>query len=333
MGGKGSGGRRVGAVRRQCQCSQCGREVVAAPVGPLPKYCKDCRGAIEYVSQAKEAQKKPCIFCGQKCQGNYCLACRKAGLTRKVTRCACGAKILPKSSQCWDCRQRANKAKTTRVCEQCGAAFYYKANSRNAGRFCGRRCTGLHIRDIAAAKRASKPPRPIPPLRACPTCASPIMGRSRRYCRPTCSPKIYQRRRTTCEECGCPLPPRKSRNCSNCAMAARRKRAKAKPGWKEKRRIARRIAKGRRKARQRGLHAESVNHLEVFARDGWKCQLCGCNTPTRLRGGCSPNAPELDHIIPLSKGGPHTYANTQCACRRCNLDKRDNIKGQFRLAI
>lgn len=31
----------------------------------------------------------------------------------------------------------------------------------------------------------------------------------------------------------------------------------------------------------------------------------------------------LDHIVPISKGGPHTYSNTQCLCRDCNLKKSD----------
>jgi 5-methylcytosine-specific restriction endonuclease McrA len=28
----------------------------------------------------------------------------------------------------------------------------------------------------------------------------------------------------------------------------------------------------------------------------------------------------------LSKGGAHTYANTQCLCRKCNSDKSDTVE-------
>ena len=58
----------------------------------------------------------------------------------------------------------------------------------------------------------------------------------------------------------------------------------------------------------------SYNHI---------CNTCGGHTPKELRGTYELNAPEIDHIIPLSKGGEHTYANVQLLCRRCNLNKSD----------
>lgn len=33
----------------------------------------------------------------------------------------------------------------------------------------------------------------------------------------------------------------------------------------------------------------------------------------------------LDHVIPMSKGGGHTYANTQCSHLKCNVDKGARI--------
>ncbi|MFC5490617.1 HNH endonuclease [Dokdonella soli] len=29
----------------------------------------------------------------------------------------------------------------------------------------------------------------------------------------------------------------------------------------------------------------------------------------------------MDHVIPLSLGGTHTWHNTQCLCRSCNVSK------------
>lgn len=49
----------------------------------------------------------------------------------------------------------------------------------------------------------------------------------------------------------------------------------------------------------------------VFARDGWTCQYCGAP------------AENLDHVIPRSKGGPHTWDNVVAACRRCNSRKEN----------
>jgi hypothetical protein len=87
-----------------------------------------------------------------------------------------------------------------------------------------------------------------------------------------------------------------------------------------------RIYKAKRRALERSDQADAVNPFVVFRRDKWTCKMCGVRTPRRLRGTCEPNAPEMDHIIPLSAGGAHSYANTQCACRECN-----NRKGSAQL--
>lgn len=70
---------------------------------------------------------------------------------------------------------------------------------------------------------------------------------------------------------------------------------------------------------------ERINPIKVLNRDGWVCQLCGKDTPKALRGMKHDDAPEVDHIIPLAKGGRHVYGNLQCACRRCNMSKSDRL--------
>ncbi len=49
----------------------------------------------------------------------------------------------------------------------------------------------------------------------------------------------------------------------------------------------------------------------VFARDGWVCQYCGAP------------AENLDHVVPRSKGGEHSWENVVAACRRCNARKEN----------
>jgi 5-methylcytosine-specific restriction endonuclease McrA len=74
----------------------------------------------------------------------------------------------------------------------------------------------------------------------------------------------------------------------------------------------------RRARRFGGAYDPTVDAFKVFERDGWRCQMCGCDTPRELRGRTAPNAPELDHIIPMADGGGHTWDNVRCACYRCN---------------
>jgi len=55
----------------------------------------------------------------------------------------------------------------------------------------------------------------------------------------------------------------------------------------------------------------ALNRRAVFARDDHACQYCGTG------------AENLDHVLPRSRGGPHTWENVVAACRRCNLRKGD----------
>ena len=57
----------------------------------------------------------------------------------------------------------------------------------------------------------------------------------------------------------------------------------------------------------------AVNRRTVFARDASTCQYCGAS------------AENLDHVIPRSKGGPHTWENVVAACRPCNTRKEDRL--------
>ncbi len=56
----------------------------------------------------------------------------------------------------------------------------------------------------------------------------------------------------------------------------------------------------------------ALNRRGVFVRDGHRCQYC--NAP----------AENIDHVIPRSKGGPHTWENVVAACRPCNARKMDH---------
>lgn len=120
-----------------------------------------------------------------------------------------------------------------------------------------------------------------------------------------------------CKECGCDCETSygdtRSVYCSN----------------KCSRRYNKRIRRKMERARLRNVKVETVDPIKVFNRDGWRCQICGKKTPKAKRGSIDERAPELDHIVPLSAGGEHSYANTQCACRQCNARKGGTVYGQL----
>jgi hypothetical protein len=72
------------------------------------------------------------------------------------------------------------------------------------------------------------------------------------------------------------------------------------------------------------VDAEEVLFSAVVDRDNAICQLCqrpvsmGYRWPHQM-------SPELDHKVPVSRGGPHTYENVQLAHRICNLRKGAKI--------
>jgi len=59
----------------------------------------------------------------------------------------------------------------------------------------------------------------------------------------------------------------------------------------------------------------------VFARDGGRCVYCGAA------------ATSLDHVVPRSRGGPHTWDNVVAACRRCNHTKADRSLAEMGWAL
>ena len=121
------------------------------------------------------------------------------------------------------------------------------------------------------------------------------------------------------------------RSCSDCGVAYSdwplsrmgRGSSRCQPCQDEANRLILKAGRAAREARERGAKGYAFNVFDVFERDGWRCQLCDCSSPKRLRGTYHPSAPELDHIKPLSKGGEHTMENTQLLCRTCNIMKSD----------
>ena len=71
------------------------------------------------------------------------------------------------------------------------------------------------------------------------------------------------------------------------------------------------------------IKAESINSYAVFKKDNWTCRMC--STKVQKVNIYANDAAELDHIIPISKGGTHTLDNVQTLCRQCNQFKSDKM--------
>ena len=135
-----------------------------------------------------------------------------------------------------------------------------------------------------------------------------------------------------CMDCGCVIEvPKKL--CPTC-------KAKHEVAKQEKKKIKRR-SKYLRNERTRYAHAKkngkvdwTISLEKLMKRDGNICALCGepvdVNAYRITEEGhfiAHGKYPSIDHIVPLSRGGTHTWGNVQLAHCSCNAVKGDTIEG------
>jgi len=66
-----------------------------------------------------------------------------------------------------------------------------------------------------------------------------------------------------------------------------------------------------------------LSRREVFLRDDYTCQYCGIHTRDLT----------LDHVMPKSRGGKHTWENLVSACRTCNHRKGGKSLAEARMQL
>jgi hypothetical protein len=205
----------------------------------------------------------------------------------------------------------------TRRCGLCSAAFTDTTTNRYCSDVC--RCTARLVR----GDRMYRPTRAdMPKVKTCKFCDIRITGLNR-YCSLWCSEAAQGRRvlecvvRTgACRRCGAaycvPASTAEGFCSSRCNKAQRHKREKAR----------------RRSHRRAG---EDFTLREIAERDGWRCHLCGDRVPDRQYEARDKD-PTIDHLVPISHGGPHTRDNVALAHNRCNWERSDKpIEFQLRL--
>lgn len=255
-----------------------------------------------------EGQHRPCAYCGKE------FAMNRRGRPRRFCSDLCRERFRP------------NKVQPTIHCAHCGKLFQ-RFNAQ--GTLCSNACKVASHR-VRRGGRSVQVRKEITRVRAMPERVRLSLKRARLISAKAAD--IRRRKHHCCVQCRVKLDGSnlKARYCSDCLVEHRTEWAKAyhkSPVGKRRKRADRAL----RRARQRGAKSEVFDPIEILSRDGWRCHLCGASTPKRLRGSYHERAPELDHIVPLAKGGSHTRLNAACACRKCNIDKGDRLLGQLRL--
>jgi len=131
-----------------------------------------------------------------------------------------------------------------------------------------------------------------------------------------------------CSDCGSSfIGTGRTTKCDKC----RRAESKAKTKVRNKALGVRKERGIERRAMRHGVYMEKVIPKNVYERDKWRCVSCKCKVI--VSKVYHPRQASIDHIIPLSMGGSHTYGNSQTMCVSCNSSKSNNITSNVQLTV
>jgi 5-methylcytosine-specific restriction endonuclease McrA len=219
------------------------------------------------------------------------------------------------------------------TCAQCTAPFSWTRTNGTPKKYCSDSCARLArgkrvklsigYRDkIARQSAVLKSATALRPF-SCHACGQSVAGKRKdaKYCSPKCA---YAASAKQCTKPGCSNTFRARGLCSS------HYNAEYFPGSQKKwpaSTTTRRTKDQRRRALKRGAVAEPVNRDAVGDRDQWKCGVCKRKVDNALPYP-DPMSPSLDHIVPLSEGGEHTYANCRISHLWCNVARSNRGGGE-----
>jgi len=93
----------------------------------------------------------------------------------------------------------------------------------------------------------------------------------------------------------------------------------------------------RHKLKENGKIDYSITLSKLIKRDKGICYICGGKVDLNVDIN-HDDYPSIDHVIPVSKGGTHTWDNVRLVHRKCNIIKSNKTfiegkNGQLRIAI
>ncbi|MQW44389.1 hypothetical protein GHK68_19485 [Sinorhizobium meliloti] len=334
------------------KCERCGSAITKPPrPGPKPRFCSDaCR------MPAGPFDANVCAHCGTKMEGRRRKFCDKSCRDAKRSEAApktgrpkvsgvcivCDALFVGAANKIYcgeacarktrDFEYRRGDKAPERECQWCGDTFRRRPTVKDAALFCSRDCGHEYLRASSAVVRISS----FSVLRPrCAVCDKPFTakGATAKYCSDDCHAEIkrLRSREYSAANDNVDRTPRPCAECGEVFSTSYGEKNRKFCSTECSKKNGQRAGKLKRKAMLRAAYVERVDPIKVFDRDKWKCQICGVKTPRKLRGTMDDRAPELDHVMPLSLGGAHSYMNTQCACRKCNREKSDTLPAQIGL--
>lgn len=84
-----------------------------------------------------------------------------------------------------------------------------------------------------------------------------------------------------------------------------------------------------RRSAKLSILAESISIQGLIERDGTLCGYCKIELDFELMQSYNPRKASIEHVIPLYRGGTHTWNNVILACLRCNLSKNSKLAHEW----
>lgn len=198
-----------------------------------------------------------------------------------------------------DSSESTDTSRAERACVVCAAVF---SDGKHNKKYCSPDCQAEAARRRAAAWYAER--RRDPDLRA------RVAEGSRRH---------HQRIKTDPDQYAAHLAATAAWRAANPEKVRESERAY----WRAN--AARKREKDhRRRARLLSAFVEDVNIDVLWERDGGVCGICGALVDRDLAWPGRMVA-TIDHVVPLARGGEHSYANAQLAHMGCNARKGDRL--------
>jgi hypothetical protein len=272
----------------------------------LLKRCEQCSGEFKTIKNVGNRQR----FCSEICSNKWHSRNRPNKKHLKSYICKyCGKSFIPKavdritfcSRDCafkYRAEQKAGRLKEReiqkekeykRICVVCGKPFTGKPNHRYCSDKCRNRTNYLKYKDSNGYKNELRKKREA-------YVSKPIIIKKCKYCG-----ELFSTTRK-----------RQVFHSSRCAKKFYHKKQKNNENH-------------RRRANLNKVKYENINPIKVYESHNWICGICGKKINPKLK--CPhPKSASIDHIIPISKGGTHTYDNVQPAHFICNSFKGDSIE-------
>lgn len=274
-------------------CIRCGKPIEGKWAG-TKKYCSiECSRKERNERQSERRRKKSCdcLWCGKEFKPIY-----------KERFCSDECRINQRRKQNRDSMRRKRGYKPLKKqCPQCGALFIAEGSQYTRKIFCSNRCANIqHSRNKGVlpldeyrelAKKRSEERKRIAEQEK----KDSILTKECKVCGKTF--KTYKSHQVICLSDKC-----KKRNSSR----------------------DKRISKEQ-------LIDKGINLKKLYQRDNGRCYICGgeCDWNDTLSNRVGDTYPTIEHLLPISAGGLHSWDNIRLAHWKCNVDKSDSINEEL----